>query len=267
MTDTQPIIDAARVAVEPHVTDDGHTHFRIPDDWQVIEHDPERSEAAPYRSRGEAHLYDLDSFARRVDALGDKATITYADPDQRSLTAVINDDGPSAPGWRDHRIVYALRPTPSWLYWTTHEGLHDQQKFAEVIEDGLDDIATPEPATMLEIARTFTASIGTRFRTAANLRDGARQLVYEETVEAKGGGSGEVTIPESFELLVAPYEGTAERKIVARLRFRIRDGQLAIGYALPLASRLADAAFREIATSAIGRIDGAVVLGRAPSPT
>lgn len=266
MTDPQPIIDAARASVEPWQTEDGVTHFRVPEGWMVETHDPEKREPSPYRPRGTTHLYDLDSFARRLDVLGGAGTVVYADPDERSLTAVVNDDGESA-GWRDHRLAYVLRPTPSWTYWTANEGLHEQQKFAEVIEDGLDDIANPDPSTMIEIARSFSASIGTRFRQAANLRDGARQLVYEETVEAKGGGSGEVTIPDSFDLLVAPYEGTEARKITARLRFRIRDGQLAIGYALPLASRLADDSFREIVTEATGRVGPSIVLGRAPSPT
>lgn len=187
--DTQAIIDAARAGTDPHRTEDGIVHFLVPDGWTHDTHDPEAHQPNPDRARGTTELFDLASFTARVHALGDdeprlhhdrpaalRRWNVYADPDAQTLTAVLNDDG-ADPGWRDHLITYQLRKTAPWAYWTKHEGLHDQQAFAEIIEDGLDDIAAPEPARMLEIARTFTASIGTRFRTAARLRDGATQFV------------------------------------------------------------------------------------------
>lgn len=267
-TDTQPIIDAARAGVDPRSTADGTTHFLVPEGWTRETHHDETRAYTPTRPRGTVDLFDLNSFVSRVQDLGSGGWwTTYADPDNQILTAVMNDDHAGEPGWRDHRVTYTLRKTAQWAYWTKHEGLHDQQAFAEIIEDGLDDIAAPEPARMLEIARTFTASIGTRFRQAARLRDGATQFVYEETIDAKGGESGEVTIPEEFRLLVAPFVGTAERSISARLRFRINSGQLAIGYALPLAERLNAQAFDEVVVAASEALGAAVLVGRAPEPT
>lgn len=266
-TDTQAIIDAAQAAVDPHQTADAIVHFLVPDGWTRSTHDLETRQPTPNRARGTVELYDLTAFTHRTKALGDQETWNvYADPDTQTLVAVINDDG-AEPGWRDHRVTYQLRKTAPWAYWTKHEGLHDQQTFAEIIEDGLDDIAAPEPARMLEIARTFTASIGTRFRTAARLRDGATQFVYEETIDAKGGESGEVVIPEEFRLVVAPFVGSETREVTARLRFRINSGQLAIGYALPLADRLNAQAFDEVTAAAADALGATVLIGRAPQPT
>lgn len=264
---TQAIIDTAQAAVDPHTTEDGTTHFLVPEGWTRETHHDETRADTPSRPRGTVDLFDLDSFVTVVQSLGADGTVnTYANPETRTLTAILNDDG-TAPGWRDHRVTYALRKTAQWAYWTGHEGLHDQQKFAEIIEDGLDDIAAPAPATMLEVARTFTASIGSQFRQAARLRDGATQFVYEETIEAKGGGNGEVAIPEEFRLLVAPFVGTDEREIVARLRFRLNGGKLAIGYALPLAERLAAAAFDEVVIAVAEALGVTVLVGQAPAPT
>lgn len=265
--DTQPIIDAARAAVDPYLTEDGITHHLIPDGWTRDTHDPETRDANPHRARGTVDLCDLDSFVSRVQALAAEETWNvYGDPDRQTLTAVINDDGVS-PGWRDHRITYTLRKTPEWAYWTKHEGLHDQQTFAEIIEDGLDDIAWPDPATMLEVSRTFSASVGHTFRQAARLRDGATQLVHEETIDAKAGGSGEVTIPEEFRLLVAPFIGSEVREVAVRLRFRLNGGKLTIGYALPLAERLNAKAFEEVSAGASEALGATVLVGRAPEPT
>lgn len=230
--------------------------------------DLEKYQASPGRARGTTTVYDVDGFARALDAVGvetsDERAATYADPDARTITAVLNDDT-----WRDWRIVHPLRLTREWKAWTDFEGLHEQRDFAEFIENNLVDVVSPEPSTMLEISRSFTASVNTNFSTNARLGDGAVQLTYQEEIDGKAGKGGEIVIPETFTINVAPFVGSEARDIVCRLRYRINSGNLVIGYVLPDRDRMADEAFAERVTEVTGLVNTAapVFVGPAPAET
>ena len=85
---------------------------------------------------------------------------------------------------------------------------------------------------MLEMAQSFRLTNNASFRTAKRLSSGEQQFLYDETVEAKAGKSGELTVPATFILLVAPLVGEEERQVVAKLRYRMSGGSFAIGYKL-----------------------------------
>ncbi len=262
----QPVIDAARAAIAPFESE-GVTHFRVPEGWTLVTYSGEAGDETPDRPAGTTTVHDLNGFLARHQALDGGTSVIYANHESQHLVAVLNDDGADLPDWRDHRLVYAIRPTLSWRYWTSNEGLHEQEQFAQVIEDGLADITDPAGAVMLEVASTFEATIGARFRRAANLRDGARQLVYEETIDAAAGAAGEVTLPETFTLTIAPFEGMDPVEVTARIRFRLRDGNLAIGYTLPDSDRVAEAAFAAAVDTVRDQLpDTVVVLGVPPEP-
>ena len=231
--------------------------------------DLEKYQAGPTRARGTTTVYDVDGFARALDSIAagadDDRHATYADPDARTITAVLNDDT-----WRDWRIVHPLRLTREWQAWTAFEGFHPQVEFAEFIEDNLADIAAPEPTTMLEISRSFTATVATKFSTVARLDNGQVQLAYTEEIDGRAGGpGGQVVIPETFTIRVAPFVGSDPADIVCRLRYRINQGDLRIGYFLPDRERMADEAFAERVTEVTGLVNAQapVFVGPAPSET
>jgi uncharacterized protein YfdQ (DUF2303 family) len=160
---------------------------------------------------------------------------------------VVNGHEAEAAGWSDHRATLRLRHTPEWKRWIERDGkIEGQTKFAEHIEDCLADIVEPEAAVMLELAQHFQAAVKVNFRSAKQLSDGQRQLVYEETVEAKAGQRGEIVIPGSFVVGVAPFEGSVGYKLNARLRYRLSDGQLLIGYVLDRPDKVIRAAFDDV---------------------
>jgi len=222
----------------------------------------------PTRARGLVVVHRPDSFVDAVDRLGPtEGTVVYVDDVTQRLVAVLNDDhGADDPGWRDHRVRLEQQHTPEWTFWTSHQGLGEQQRFAEVIEDGLDEIIDPAPADLLEVAQTFQAAIQSEFRQAARLHDGAVQFVFAESIDAKAGVSGTVDVPTEFKVRLAVYRGGALVDLTARLRYRLRGGALQIGYQLVHPERAVDDAFAHAIDRILaGLADFDVVYGPAPA--
>ncbi|WP_162941558.1 DUF2303 family protein [Desertimonas flava] len=207
-----------------------------PKEWSTHLVDLESQLAAPRRARGTVQVHSADSFVavcgRLVDEEGPDAVGLYADETANKLVAVLNDDIASAPGWRDHRVELVLRHTPEWEHWHRNQGLKSQQDFAETIEAGLTEIHEPAAATMLTIAETFEAKVDVNFAQGADMGRGRRQLTFNEKVTAKAGEGGALEIPEKMVLGLRPFIGGDAYKVEAKIKFRLREGKLAIGYVL-----------------------------------
>lgn len=236
---------------------------RTEESWDA--YDLEKYGSAPRRSRGTVNVHDAHSFVVAVTERG--AATAYADEEKTALVAILNDDSPDFPGWRDYRVSLALRPTPEWTAWKDGQQLGDQQRFAERIEDGLPEIVEPAGAIMLEIAQTFHASVGVEFRSANRLTDGQTQLAYIEDTKASAGKAGNVTIPETFKLVVRPFIGSDRFEVDARLRYRVAGGKLQIGYVLVRPDEVERNAFNDVVATAQAGLEGTTFLaGPAPSP-
>lgn len=256
MTDTdnemQAVIDVAQEAAEPQVLEPGQAYsVVVPDGSSHLTFDTDDRLPAPARKSGHPSFHDAASLSEYVNAHKGDGTVLYADVDLSNpgLVAVLNGHHGAGTGWGDHRATLRLRQTPEWRHWMGRNGeTLKQTVFAEHIEDGLADIVEPEGATMLELAQHFQATTKVNFKSAKQLADGQRQLVYEETIEAKAGQRGEITIPQVFVLGISPFEGSAAYRLNARLRYRLNDGALAIGYVLDRPDKVVRAAFDDILT-------------------
>jgi uncharacterized protein YfdQ (DUF2303 family) len=213
----------------------------------------------PLRSRGRILVHDADSFVEavrqrqlpypvqdeRLVASSSQTTATlYVDDTANRLVAVLNDDFLTGPGWRDYRVELELRLTPEWKHWTkTSGGMMTQEEFATFIEDGLDEIYRPPPATMLTLAQTFEATTTGKFKQRTRLGTGARTLAYEEDVQAQDQEiDGElVTLPEEIELGIRPFYGALVKRddgtfiegrypVTTRIKFQIQSSGLRIGH-------------------------------------
>jgi uncharacterized protein YfdQ (DUF2303 family) len=190
-------------------------------------HDPR-----PARMTGTVETDTAESFKAAVSEHASPCTTVWVDRDARRIVAVINDHGPD-PEWGDHRVLLKLAHTPEWSHWAGLDGkLVDQLEFAEHIEDGVGEIVTPAAADMLEIAQSIHAHTQASFRSANRLHDGQVRVAYDETIDAKAGQSGDLSIPAEFELAVAPFVGGEPYRVRARLRYRVQGGTLRIGYKL-----------------------------------
>lgn len=219
--------------------------FAYPPGWTVALADHERLADKPRRAVANVEVRDAAGFAAAVAQRTFQTAALYADDETMALTAILNDDHGQTAGWRDNRVTLALRRTPEWEHWTGRDGVMvDQKAFALHVEDGLHDIIRPAAADMLDLAQTFEATTSAKFKGGQRLASGERQFVYEEEIDAAGGKGGQVQIPDTFTLSVAPFYGSPPVELVARFRYTLRANVLALGYKLDRPKQVELEAFR-----------------------
>lgn len=230
---TTPILSGVDLGVLP----EGHQPY-------LVVRDDQRREEAPDQTRGQARLDTLEAWARYVNLHRDDAATTVwinhdadsagaSDAPVATITAVLDDHTPDASGWGQHTAFLPLVTTPEWRHWLRLDGrLVAQIELSEHLHDGQAEVVKPDAATMIEIAQSLQIRTAVDFVSAARTRDGQVKFRYEEEQEAKAGASGGVTIPDTFTLRLAAFEGTEAVELVAALRWRATKDGLRIGYKL-----------------------------------
>lgn len=239
-TDTSAALMAGAALTYPHTLsedEDAVRVFVVPDGYRVTTIDPHEHTDTPGKFRPlDLHTYDAQSFndACREYHTADRYRV-FIDPVNFGVVAILNDDdaGNNVPGWGTRRVTLNLTHTPEWVDWTTKDGgLSAQETFVEFIEDHMGQIAEPAAADLYEIAQSLQATTSATFRSAVRLQSGTRQFHYSEDVNATAGQSGEIDIPETFVLGLAPWVGCDPVPVQARLRFRVGQSGLALGFRL-----------------------------------
>ncbi len=228
---------------------------RLHVDERIVVKNLESHLDSPLRPRGTASLHDPGDFTEYVNRLANpQYTTVWADPDAGRLVAVFDDHADfDDAGWRSHTATLVLKSDPDWAAWLALDNRPGgQARFAEHIEDLAHTVVDPDAATMLELARTFDAKRNVNFRSGVKLESGDVQLTYEEITKAHAGEKGELEIPSAFTIRIAPFLGVPAADISARLRWRITDGDLSIGYALLRPDRVR----RDIISTLIGEMRG-----------
>lgn len=250
---TQVIVDTALEAAKPIQIGPEYSTL-----WSVVvpagassvvidtEKLTESTKPTPRRKQGAVALTTPASLTQYLNTHKGDGTEVYADWRSRRATAVLNDHGGRA-GWGDHRAVLTLMATPEWTAWTALDGKWlSQEDFAEHILATASDVVSPSAADLMEMAETFVATKSVNFKSGSRLRDGQRQLTYVEVIEAQAGPAGNVTIPESILLRLAPFDGAEPVEMGARIRYRINDGALRLGYVLDRPDLVLRSAFAEV---------------------
>lgn len=231
---TAEVIRVTRAAAIPATLNpDVAQALVIPADAQLVEPDLSAWREAPVRRTGTYRPATVEALIDYVAWLMVKdQTTVWVHPTSGKVEAVFDDNGVD-PGYRQHRALLQLQPTPEWTYWAENDTkMMGQEEFAEHIEGGLEEIATPDAADMLEIAQSFHASKEASFRQSNRLTSGEQRLQYDETIQASAGKTGDLTVPTVILLAVAPFYGEDRYKVTARLRFRLSGGKLTLGYML-----------------------------------
>ncbi len=189
---------------------------------------------APTRKTGLYKPATVEAFSAYVQQhLIPDVTTVWVHPTSGKVVSVIDDNAAEGPGWGEHRVDLTLAKTEEWKYWIENDRkMLSQVEFAEHIEGGLDDIAVPDGADLLEIAQTFHMTSGVTFRSSTRLSTGQQQFQYDEESKATAGVSGQLTVPTNIVLAIAPFFGEERSRVGARLRFRLNDGHLKLGYLL-----------------------------------
>jgi uncharacterized protein YfdQ (DUF2303 family) len=208
---------------------------RLRDDERVAALDLEGHLHAPRGPRGTATVHDTEDFAAYTLRLAhEDRTTVWADVNAGTVVAVLDDHTEATTGgWRRHRVTLALQVDPDWKDWVeADKKMMDQAEFAEFLEQRLHTIASPPAADLYEVAVSLQATRSASFRSGVRLANGDTQVAYDEDTTAKAGSKGQLEIPKSFTLKLAPFAYTAPVEVVAQLRYRIDGGRLKIGYVL-----------------------------------
>jgi len=237
--------DAATAIQEIH----GTTHLVVPDGYKHIDLTAaiEQAGAAPIRKKGAVHLGDLASFNVYVADQGSPVdTYIYADPDSRTLTAVLNEHVKSqrATGWRDHRAVYKAELSREFTTWMQfNKKPMEQEDFAIFLEDNIADVVEPSGEQLLQIALTLQAKTEVNFSSHKRLDNGQIQFAYSETVDARAG-TGMIEIPREFTIGLRLFKNGDGYKVRARLKYRLGGGKLKFWYELDRAENAIEDAFQ-----------------------
>jgi uncharacterized protein YfdQ (DUF2303 family) len=258
--DAQAVIDAAVASTDlkPIEISEGHQLAAlVPDGYRVERFNLDEFEYRPLRQKGVYRPATVESFVGYVEAHRTEGESTvWVHPTAGRIVAVLNDSEKDLPGWGDYRAELTLIPTDQWKHWLAKDGqLLDQEVFAEHLEDGIGEIVNPPAADLLEVAQSFHATTSATIRSAKRLDSGQVTVLYDEKIDASAGTSGEMTIPQEFELAIAPFVGEEPYRIKARLRYRLRSGALSIGYKLDRPNEVVQDALAKIAERLAGQFD------------
>lgn len=196
----------------------------------------------------------------------DGRSTLWVDADQQLLTVVLDDHAnPSAPDHATHRCQMKARLHPRFEPWLKlhRQGGVSQEDLAVHLEERIADVAEPAGAVLLELARTFTATVSGRFKQAKSLHNGSTQLEWVEEVDGRAGG-GQEDVPNDLTLRLPIWQGGDEVTLPAKLRYRVNSGRLTLSvHLLDIDQVMAD----DLAATAQGvgeALDIEVIEGVAP---
>lgn len=234
----------------------GTHHIVVPIGWTHTDL-TEKVRAAqpePHRSRGDVQLGDLPSFTSFCKLLGAGTTWpharVYASQKNRTLACVLNDHGPTQPGWRDFTARYTVAFSREFNTWLSQNGKPlDQTAFAEFIEENHADIVEPFGDVLIRIATTLQAKTDVEFRSSKRLDNGQIQLTYVETIDARAG-DGALEIPREFAIGARLFENGEGYKVKARLKYRLLSGAVKFWFELDRPEKAIEDAFAAYITAA-----------------
>lgn len=222
-------------------------------------HDLEKYAFRPRRIVEEHKAATLAGFIAYYNRFADVDSVVLVNPEtgkfvgriayHEARVTMFSGDGDdpiraNLPRWNDHAVVFTPKHSPDWTDWKKQDkGFLSQLDFAEFIEDHLECIQKPEGSRVLEAVESLRATKKVEFGSGVNRHNGDLVLSYKsETTQ----GNGEVTLPETMQLAIEPFIGLMRYPIEAQLRYRIKDGQLTLGYKLIRADRVLDAAVQDM---------------------
>lgn len=249
----------------------GQPSVLVPNEYKVCVLPTDQSLAErPQRIKAHVKVYEEESFNRYFNDFKDLDSRVFADEKSGQIVGILDYHEDShhgelesaAPRWCCHRVELTLRRSEEWTLWTSQNTKRmSQEDFARFIEDNAPDVLAPEPATMLEIARSMTAKLEINVDSAVRTNKGAT-FRYNEVVKAGGlGAAGEFSIPDEFTIQIPVYVGGDPLNIRARLRYQIGGGKLAMWYDLWRFQQAERAAFAGVLSGIAAGTEVAIIAG------
>lgn len=239
MTEAQTIRDIVTSQLVLNIHD--QPAIALPDNYEL--HDLEDFLPAPRRIQEKVKLLSADSFIHYCTNFATPASVILADADNTSLTARLDYHvDPETPDWCGHSAVYQCVKSKAWELWERYDGKTlSQSDFAELIEDRAADVVTPTGSELLEIATKFQVIRKAVFGSAIRLATGEFQFNYCDEND-----KGTIEVPETITLGLAPFHNGESYEVQARLRYRLKEGQLTFTFKLINPERVVEDAFKSV---------------------
>lgn len=254
----------------------------------------------PVSKRGNAKVGDAFAFSTYVNAHRTPGLVIFGEVDEASgyFCAILDghvpcklkpregdqdapieviDDG--QPGWAEHKVELALKPTPEWARWIGKSGkLMPQEEFAIFLEENAADVIVPEGVTQVagypvpanlpnaaqltSVALTLQTKVDVKFSSSINRQNGQQQVSFIEQVTGSHGAEGTIGIPENFAIAVAPFRGSAPQVVLARLRYRAAGGKASFVFEIIRPHKIVEHAWKLVAKDISAATGEDVLLGR-----
>lgn len=268
-TTGEALTDAIVAPAQIHeVTCEGRTIpvALLPPEWTQQRLDAYFPKPEPDYREGHIRLDDLDSFCLYVQRHSTAATVIYASQAENgggTITAVLDDGNPCAPGRRVDRASVTLKTDPRFSAWLGIQGKATPQKaFIEFIREHDREFLHPSGAQMrssvnsLELKKSCTFKNVERESGAAGV-----ELVYVSETQAQGT----VPFPDTFDIHVPLLRFCQPVTISGRILFDVNDGVMTFCVRLQDLHLLTETAWQGAITSVKELLPGVLVLNGSPS--
>lgn len=225
----------------------------------------------PLRIEQQVSHTTAQSFVDYFNRFSNETSAIFIDEVNTKFTAILDYHESSAEiypnaGWKKHVSTFKPAETPEWESWLSNDKkVMNQEDFGRFIENNIAEIQTPPGAEMLEIALSIQAKTEVKFSRATRLDNGQLQIGYNEVTNGTAGVNGNLKIPEKFSIGLRLFRGVDAYAIEARLRYRIKEGNLMLWYELIRPHAVIDANITDITDAIMEMIpdDTAVYRGTA----
>jgi len=225
-------IEAIRSSMIAEITIENGTPLVLaPDNFTL--HRLDQLREFPLRTEQTTRHTTAQSFIEYFSRYACLDSAIFIDEINNRFTAIIDFHAYTTAGWKKHLSIFELSPTPEWSAWqAANKKQMTQEAFSDFIETNLLEIIAPTGADMLEIARSIQAKTEVKFSKSIRLDNGQVQLQYHEVIDGTAGAAGQLKIPEKFTIGLRLFRGGEPYQLDARLRYRIKDGNLTLWYEL-----------------------------------
>ena len=236
-TETKTRLDAVAALQPIHIIDADREIAVIPNGYSI--HDLEKHCQHPYRPTGALTAEMLESFAAAICRWAEPSAIILASPIAKRIIANFRhheaeDEKLSIStraNWIDYKATLALTDAEEWKAWqAVNEKPMSQKAFFQFLEDRIEDVISPDPAELLEIAETIRGTRKVSFQNSQRMSNGDVSIIWDEVTEAKAGEKGQGTVPSKITIRVPIYEQAPDLlfDIVCSFRWRVENNGLQI---------------------------------------
>ncbi len=220
--------------------------------------------ARPTHIERNVDVGDVGSFVEYFERYQREQSIigVYLDKYQGYIKGIIDYHSADwTPGFCQHSVRLEPRHSDQWLKWSALDNVEvSQETFAEFVEDNYSDFASPDAATMLEIATTIAVNSNVNYRKAVRLHNGQVQLQYNQNVEGRACEEGRIEIPTEIQIGLSPFVGSLTYGVKLRLRYRLTNGEVKFRFKAINAAEVLVDAFNGIEDAIVQQIDNVLVV-------